>query len=695
MKKYIFGIIILGSAVAISGFLISQALAQQPAGQPDNGMANVQYPVKELGNCSSESDCKSYCDEPGNLTACLSFGEKNNLMSQEDLQMARQFQKAGSKGPGGCTGKDSCEQYCNDISRIDECVAFAEKNNLMPEKDLAEAKKVQAAIKRGVKPPACGNKKACDSYCSSSDHMEECVAFAEAAGFMNEKELKESKQVLAAIKRGVKPPPCKGKDSCDTYCSQPDNMQSCMEFALEAGFMSQDEKQNSEKFLKAVKSGVKPPACNGKEACDTYCSQDANFEECTNFALAAGFMNEKDAEMARKTGGKGPGGCTSKDSCDTFCNNPDNQETCFQFGKENGMIPEADLKRMEEGQQKMKDSFSSIPPEVLDCISSSLGADVVEKMKTGSVIQRNSGDSINQCFQKFGTQERRPDQNQNDQDQQNKNQSNQQIQPWADMCSNNTELACVDGAGKFVESAKVGSDGKPVCPADSTAKCGNYQQQNQQGQPGNKFQPGPGTVNPGGQQMPQQAGPGGCKGPEECQKYCTSNPEECKNFQPQQNQQGQQGQQKQLDQQNQNQSNQPGRSGGDLGPCGTGPGTCSGIGPDDVNSNKDNGGVGGPNQGQGFNPSLGQGGAEGQPGQFIQGQPGQQMPQQNQTGQIAPTGQMAPGTIIQIEGGIAPQQTPPPPSGGEQSPPPPPPSSSIQPVSLFGLIGNFFAPINR
>jgi hypothetical protein len=394
-------------------------------------------------------------------------------------------------------------------------------------------------------------------------------------------------------------------------------------------------------------------------------------------------MTEQQAQIAIKTGNKGPGGCTGKDACDTFCNNPDNQETCFNFAKDNGIISTEQLQQMQEGQQRMKDSFSQIPQEVLDCLTSSLGADVVEKMKTGSVIQRNAGDSINQCFQKSSIQERTPNQNQNGQDQQN--QPNQQIQPWADMCKpdesgNPTALACVDGSGKFVASAKVGSDGKPVCPADSTAKCGNYMQNNQQGQPGqnqqgqnrpqqNQFgqpgqsggaggpnqgqgfnpgsgqngngpgfgknnpfgqnQPGSGVINPGNQQLPQQAGPGGCKGPEECQKFCTSNPEECKNFQPQQNQQGQPG------------------------------------------------GAGGPNQGQGFNPGSGQNGngpgfgknnpsgQPGQPGQFNQqGQPGQIQPQQQ----------------------LQPQFQPQPPT--QQQSPPPPPSSFLQQAQK--LLGNVF-----
>ncbi len=200
------------------------------------------------------------------------------------------------------------------------------------------------------------------------------------------------------------------------------------------------------------------------------------------------------------------------------------------------MIPAEDLQKMQAGQQKMKDSFSSIPPEVLDCITSSLGADVVEKMKTGSVIGRKDGDAINQCFQKFGVQERRPDKNQNNQDQQDQN------------------------------------------------------QQGQQNQPKDKFQPGPGTENPGGQQMPQRAGPKKVEGQrpqgQPCEgENCQDPPRE---LQP-------------------NQSNRPEQGDTNSGPgaCGTGPGTCSGIGPDDINPRQGGQNQEGPSQGgqQGPPPS--------------------------------------------------------------------------------------------
>ncbi len=523
MNKYFLSFIILGLGVAISSaILITNALAQNESA----GAINIQYPVEELGNCQSEAACKNYCDKPGNIEACLAFAEKNNLMTSEELEQAKNFIAAGAKGPGGCTGKESCEEYCNDVSKIDECVAYAEKNNLMSAKDLGEAKKVQAAIKRGVKPPACGNKKSCDTYCSNSDHMEECISFGIEAGFLQGKELEESQKMLAALKRGVKPPPCGGKEACDEYCQQPDNMEVCMNFAMEAGFMSEQEKQDSQKMLEALKKGIKPPNCKGKEECDVYCSEDAHFEECMKFAEAAGFMTPEEAEMARKTGGKGPGDCKGKEECEAFCNNPDNQETCFNFAKEHGLISDVDLQQMEQGKQQLQQALNSAPQAAIDCLNSAFGAEQVEKFRSGVVMPpREIGDKMGECFRNSMG----PDQN---------------MQPGT----------TGPGGCKTPEECQV------YCQANPT-ECQNSQGSNV----GSGMPPGSGV--PGITPMPGgsggQTGPGGCQTPEECQSYCQNNPQECQgqgpgpgegqmppqNFQPPQDFQPQEGFQPPTDQQ--------------------------------------------------------------------------------------------------------------------------------------------------
>ena len=377
----------------LSFVIIQKALAD---------ISDIQYPVPELGNCTSEANCRSYCDKPQNTEACLAFAEKNNLMSSEELAMAKKFSAAGDKGPGGCTGKDSCETYCNDISHIEECITFAEENDFLPPEELKEAQKVRDAIRRGAKPPACGSKKACDSYCEAPEHMEECVAFAAEAGLMEGKEKEDAQKMLQAIKRGFKPPPCRGKEACDAYCQQPDNMEACMTFAVEAGFMPESEKEDAQKMLSAIKKGIKPPNCRGREECDSYCQSDEHFEECTEFAAAAGFMSEKDAEMARKTKGKGPGGCKGKEECEAFCNNKDNQEICFKFAEENGMIPEEELKKMKEGMGRMREDINQMPSEAKDCLRSSLGEETINKIQAGELTPGPQlGDAIQNCFKKM------------------------------------------------------------------------------------------------------------------------------------------------------------------------------------------------------------------------------------------------------------------------------------------------------
>lgn len=316
-------------------------------------IAGIQFPIAELGGCGSKGECKTYCDAPTNVEACISFAEKNKLMSEKEITAAKKFIAAGAKGPGGCTGKESCEAYCNDFEHIDACVAFAEENGFMAGEELQEAKKVQAAIKRGVTPPAC-----------------------------------------------------RGKEECDAFCESPDNLPSCIAFAKEAGLMSEEEQANAEKMLQAIRNGAKPPACRGKEECDAYCSVEANFEECIEFGKAAGFMTDEEYQMAKKTGGKGPGGCRGKEECDAFCSSTqENEELCINFQVEKGLMSEDRKREMEEDGNRFRQSFTNMSPEVAACLSDAWGAENFEKLKAGTMRPtRWLGDAMPTCFSQYEQQ---------------------------------------------------------------------------------------------------------------------------------------------------------------------------------------------------------------------------------------------------------------------------------------------------
>lgn len=368
--------------------------------QAQTGFEKIQYPVEELGNCQNEQACRKHCDDPKNADKCLDFAVKNGLMSSQDVEIARKFLKKEIKGPGGCNSKETCEKYCDDISHIKECISFAEENNLIPPDELREFKQVQAALERGVKPPKCKNKKDCELYCEDPSNIKECIAFGKEAGFLHGDELRDAEKMLSAIERGVKPPPCRGRGDCKQYCSAPQNMEMCLNFALEAGFMEEREKAEAEKMLAAVRRGVKPLPCADREECDAYCSDEGHIEECISFATEAGFMTQEEAEMARKTGGKGPGGCKGREECEAFCKNPDNQQTCFDFAKEHGMVSEEDARRMEEGRQQVNRALQNAPPAVMECLRNAVGAEAFEKMQDGQApASQEIGEKIRRCFE--------------------------------------------------------------------------------------------------------------------------------------------------------------------------------------------------------------------------------------------------------------------------------------------------------
>ena len=311
-------------------------------------LADIQYPIKDLGGCGSREACKAYCEKSENIERCVAFAEKNGLLSAKEIQKGKKFSellKAGAT-PGECKTEKECHSYCNDTDKIEECVEFAEKNGFMEEKELGEAKKIRGLIKSGKNLPGnCKNRTACEAFCKNLEHLDECIAFAKEAGFMTEKEIAEA-----------------------------------------------------EKILPLMKSGQTPGGCKSREECEAFCEDENNFQKCFEFADKAGLITAEEREMMKKTGGKGPGGCKGR-ACQTFCENPENQKICFEFGKEHGLISEQDIKRMEEGKHLIKEQLESGPPEVQECLRSVVDINALET--EGFAGGPALGEKMKECFKKM------------------------------------------------------------------------------------------------------------------------------------------------------------------------------------------------------------------------------------------------------------------------------------------------------
>jgi len=253
----------------------------------------------------------------------------------------------------------------------------------------------------------CQDREDCRQYCDALSNTEDCLNFAEAHQLFTSTELREARKVVNALKQGAQTPGnCQNKTECDAYCNQREHIRECFNFAKKIGLIPPGEMEQAEKSIPLIEKGESPGSCVGKEECDAYCSVDEHKEECMNFAVKAGLMSQEEAETYKRTGGKGPGDCQSKEECDAFCNNPENQQTCFQFGVEHGLVSQEEIDMIESETQKMRDELQSAPPEVISCLNEKLGSDMVEKLKSGTASVSSKTDNVvRSCFEEYYPQQ--------------------------------------------------------------------------------------------------------------------------------------------------------------------------------------------------------------------------------------------------------------------------------------------------
>src|SRR3989344_1684529 len=126
MKKslYFFASLLIALALFNGG----QASAQGE----DNAKAaklGISFPIKELGNCGSVSECKSYCSNETNATACTAFAKAKGLSKDEGRSDNGALIKA-AKSELGCDSEAACRTICSQEANIDKCSAFAQKHGL-------------------------------------------------------------------------------------------------------------------------------------------------------------------------------------------------------------------------------------------------------------------------------------------------------------------------------------------------------------------------------------------------------------------------------------------------------------------------------------------------------------------------------------------------------------------------------------
>ncbi len=365
--KFWTALFVLAGALFVSYSIIQVRAQTNEPSDEDIKASGITFPIPELGNCGSKDECKSYCNDSSHMDVCISFAKAHGLMNKDEADRAEKFRSdlQGGAGPGGCTNPRDCQTFCSDIKNIEVCVKFAERHGVKDE-HVGQARKLLDYIKAGGQTPGgCTSEASCRQYCSDFSHAEECFNFAKNAGIT---------QVRSEV---------------------PGRAEGRFEGGIPPG--------QFQKLLELIKNGETPGGCKSKDDCEAYCKDQSHMEACIAFGEKVGFMSHDEALMIRKSGGKGPGNCNSRESCEAYCNDQAHQEECFKFAEEHGFVEHEDIQRAKEGFVRLRSGLDQAPPEIAECLKSTVGTNVLDKIQSGELTPGPEiGQSVRDCFEKFG-----------------------------------------------------------------------------------------------------------------------------------------------------------------------------------------------------------------------------------------------------------------------------------------------------
>ncbi len=256
---------------------------------------------KGPGGCKGKEGCDAYCQQEANFDTCLEFGKQYGMMSDEEYQMAKKMGPRMMKqgGPGGCKDKEACDAFCGDEKNFDTCLDFGKQNGMMNEEEYAMAKKMGPKMMKQGGPGGCKGKQECENFCNNPANGDECVKFAVESGLMSEEEVVKMKE------RGFMAPPkdalgpngefagpggCKSQEECAAFCSQAENAKVCAMFGAGPP-PGQGEGQEGWQMAPGTAPGgpagqrqqVGPGGCDSPNACMKFCSEPANQDTCKRF----------------------------------------------------------------------------------------------------------------------------------------------------------------------------------------------------------------------------------------------------------------------------------------------------------------------------------------------------------------------------------------------------------------------------
>lgn len=89
------------------------------------------------GGCQNKEECDAYCDSEEGRMVCLEFSYEHGMISEEEYT---KIKEGGEKnmvwsGPGGCTTEEECKEYCDAKGHFQECLDSSFENGFISQEE--------------------------------------------------------------------------------------------------------------------------------------------------------------------------------------------------------------------------------------------------------------------------------------------------------------------------------------------------------------------------------------------------------------------------------------------------------------------------------------------------------------------------------------------------------------------------------
>lgn len=208
----------------------------------------ITFPIPELDNCTTYSECLGYCEDPVNYAVCTEYAREKGFyeekIPEEKLEILER-----AKEELGCDSFASCRAFCEQEANYESCHQFAEDNQLSGgyESDPT-AERILEQAKEFL---GCDSYESCSSYCQDPANYDSCSEFADQVGIRGGEE-------------NSGPGGCTTETTCNEFCSDPGNFELCNRYTTSVGGDFEG-----------------PGGCNSEESCRAYCEE--NWDECRYF----------------------------------------------------------------------------------------------------------------------------------------------------------------------------------------------------------------------------------------------------------------------------------------------------------------------------------------------------------------------------------------------------------------------------